>query len=221
MSNSLSSFLPKIAALVLAGAAIVVFTASAAQGIAPSIVSPKISGWKQLSPTQQKLLAPLEADWDQLGSNRQSKWVEIANKMPSMSAPERERIQRRMRAWALMTPAERAQARESFREIKKKPPETRQRAWDEYQQLPKDERERLAAEARARASALPPPDRTGKRQIRPPTVRAPLAAPGSPAKPIDPPPPAPPAPGSSAAPEQSSRVAFNLGADRRTSNSLG
>jgi hypothetical protein len=52
-----------------------------------------------------------------------------------------------MQAWAKLTPEQRRQARETYKQIVKAPPEKRgklREQWAEYQQLPPQERDRLA-----------------------------------------------------------------------------
>ena len=63
--------------------------------------------WSELSPKQQAVLAPLAADWETLDTTRRKKWVTIANRYPKMKPDEQARLQRRMQAWAALTPAER------------------------------------------------------------------------------------------------------------------
>ncbi len=59
-------------------------------------------------------------------------------------------MQRRMQAWAKLSPEQRRQARENYRRIVKAPPEKREKlrqAWAEYQALPADERQSLVPPA--------------------------------------------------------------------------
>jgi len=56
--------------------------------------APKHSGnWDDLSPVQQKILAPLEEDWSYLSKERRQKWIQVANVYPKMKRADQERLQ--------------------------------------------------------------------------------------------------------------------------------
>lgn len=103
--------------------------------------------WSALSPSQQRALRPLQAEWGRIDSPRRSKWIEIADRFPTMSPDEQARIQNRMAEWAKMTPRERGQARMNFREAQQVPAQERKAKWDEYNALPLEKRQQLAAKA--------------------------------------------------------------------------
>jgi hypothetical protein len=130
--------------------------------------------WAELTAEQQRVLAPLKADWDWLDRERKLKWVGIAKRYPAMKPQEQARVQRRMQAWAKLTPEQRRQARESYKQIAKQPPAQRDKLrekWAEYQrQQPAVPARRLLVpeddavpegdavpEAEAPASAVIPP----------------------------------------------------------------
>jgi hypothetical protein len=76
-----------------------------------------------------------------------------------MKAEEQERVQRRMQAWAKLTPEQRRQARENYQRIAKQRAEKRAKlreAWAEYQALPPHERQSLA----------PPPEPPAEKKRR-------------------------------------------------------
>src|SRR5207237_9969278 len=75
--------------------------------------------WAELTAEQQQILAPLKADWDLLDPERRLKWIAIAKRYPRMKAMEQERVQRRMQAWARLTPEQRRQARENYKQLAK------------------------------------------------------------------------------------------------------
>jgi hypothetical protein len=107
--------------------------------------------WAELTADQQMILAPLKADWESLEPERRRKWIGIAKRYPTMKVAEQERITRRMQRWAMLSPEQRRQARETYKQIVKVPPEKRgnlRDQWAEYQQLPPQERENLIAEPR-------------------------------------------------------------------------
>lgn len=103
--------------------------------------------WSSLSPSQKNALKPLEREWDRIDSPRKTKWLEIANKFPTLPAAEQARIQTRMAEWAKMTPKERGQARMNFKEAQQVPAQERKARWEAYQALPPEQQKQLAARA--------------------------------------------------------------------------
>jgi len=92
--------------------------------------------WGELTVDQQKVLEPLKPDWDALDRARKLKWVGIAKRYPAMKPQEQARVQRRMQAWAKLTPQQRRQARETYKQLAKQPPGERDKLrnkWAEYQ----------------------------------------------------------------------------------------
>jgi len=102
--------------------------------------------WAELTAEQQQILAPLKDDWENLAVERRKKWIGIAKRYPGMKPEEQARVQRRMQAWAKLTPEQRRQARESYKNIAKdkdRHGDLREQ-WAEYQALPPEERQSLA-----------------------------------------------------------------------------
>ena len=123
---------------------------------AAKVTSPKPL-WSDLTPAQQQALAPLSTDWDKLDSLRKQKWLALANKFSSMKPEEQQRVQDRMREWAKLTPAQRRAARESYARTKKLNADQKSEKWQQYQNLPEEEKKKLAAEAenKKRVANLP------------------------------------------------------------------
>lgn len=125
--------------------------------------------WGQLTAQQQSTLAPIQGEWDQLEPIRKRKWLGIAQRYPKMKAEEQQRVQRRMKEWASLTPEQRRAAREKYREFELLPQEERQamrEKWEQYQQelaeRERAEKERVAQEEAARAAdAQSPVQSTG------------------------------------------------------------
>jgi uncharacterized protein DUF3106 len=93
--------------------------------------------WTELTPAQQQVLAPVQAEWEQLDTTRRKKWVAIADRYRTMKPAEQERLQKRMQEWAKLTPEERKAARQKYQTLKKQPPQKRdevKRRWQEYEQ---------------------------------------------------------------------------------------
>jgi len=113
----------------------IAFSAAAAQTKpeAKKIAKP---AWTELSLAQQQVLAPLQAEWEQLDTVRRKKWVSIADRYPTMKPPEQERLKKRMQEWAALSPAERKVAREKYQSLKREPKKRDElkRRWQEYEQ---------------------------------------------------------------------------------------
>lgn len=155
----------------------------------PSRTSPDGIEWKALTAPQRQALAPLERDWSNFDAAQKLKWVELAQRFPQLSAAERTRIQERMADWARMTPAERGQARLRYLQARRAAPDGRGARWEDYQALPSEQKEKLAARAvspAASGSVAARPGANGKAQG---SVKSNLVT--SPAFPLPPKPVAP------------------------------
>jgi hypothetical protein len=60
---------------------------------------PKQPTWSQLTPEQQKILAPLAKDWDQLTDSQRSRFIATAKRYPKMTPAEQERFQQHLPEW--------------------------------------------------------------------------------------------------------------------------
>ncbi|MEW9585935.1 DUF3106 domain-containing protein [Paraburkholderia sp. DGU8] len=110
--------------------------------------------WSRLSAAQHVALAPFESQWDSFSDERKRKWLKIALRYPKMSTDAQKRLHERMTEWVRMTPDQRRVARENYQVSKELPRETRQNAWKAYQQLPEEQKERLAASERKRRPSV-------------------------------------------------------------------
>lgn len=111
------------------------------------------SAWNSLDPALRRSLAPLERDWAQMSPDHQQKWVEMAQRLPSMSVDKQQRIRSRMAEWARMSPAERGQARLHFLQAQRTGTEDRGKRWGDYQALPNDQKKQFAARAAGPAAS--------------------------------------------------------------------
>ena len=91
--------------------------------------------WKNLSPLQQAVLASLESDWSTFSQSRKIKWLKVANRYPTMSAADQERLQGRMSEWSKLPQKDRRMARDNYLSSMQFPPEQKMAAWESYQQL--------------------------------------------------------------------------------------
>src|SRR5258708_3728733 len=112
--------------MVKALAAVICWLCVAVPALALSPSDVKKPTWKDLTPAQQQVLAPLRADWDTLDTVRRKKWVGIAERYPKMKPEEQKRVQERMRDWAKLTPEQRRVARQRYQALAKLPPKQRQ-----------------------------------------------------------------------------------------------
>jgi len=119
------------------------------QAGATKVVQAPESGpkWSELSATQRNSLRPLERDWSTIDADRKEKWIEIAQRIPSMNPTERERIQARMTEWARLSPSERGQARIGYQQAQQVAPKDRQAQWQAYQALTAEQKRQLQAKA--------------------------------------------------------------------------
>jgi hypothetical protein len=182
--------------------------------------------WRSLSPAQQVALQPLQAEWDQMDGVRKQKWLQLANRFAGMKPEEQERVHERMREWAKLTPEQRELARETYTRTRKIAPEQKNATWESYQQLPEEQKKKLAASATARKTPRVVPSQANGKVVAPlgqgatscpagtvkNTVSAappcvPLPVPATPAPPPPVQPPATPQP----APEPEKQVPANWG----------
>jgi hypothetical protein len=127
--------------------------------------------WSDLKPAQQQALAPLQASWEELGPVRKLKWLEIGNRLATMKADEKLRVQERMREWVALSPAERKVVRENYARAQKiTPPGQKAAQWEQYQQLPDEDKRKLAEAAAAKKTqvAKPPTPAQAQAQVKTP-----------------------------------------------------
>ena len=146
-SVTVHAFLVMVASITLLGASIAhAQTAnSGAHGKSTAMPIKTPDGtWEGLNPTQQKILAPLESDWDYILPDGRKKWIYVANIYPKMSAPDQERLQSRMTSWSNLSQKDRRLARENYLASLKFPAEKKAEAWSAYQKLSDEQKKKLA-----------------------------------------------------------------------------
>jgi hypothetical protein len=139
--------------------------------------------WKDLTPVQQQALEPLNAEWDKMDALRKKKWLDIANRYASMNPDEQSRVHERMREWVKMTPEQRRQVRQNFARTQKIDPSSKSAQWEEYQQLPEEQKKELAAKAaiKKQVANLPTPAQSKMKTVEPIKRPLPPAGPELPA----------------------------------------
>jgi len=100
--------------------------------------------WESLNQNQQKILAPLESDWDYMLPDSRKKWIYISNIYPKMSSQDQERLQSRMTGWSNLSQKDRRIARENYLASLQFPAEKKAEAWQAYQQLSEEDKKKLA-----------------------------------------------------------------------------
>lgn len=141
--------------------------------------------WERLTAAQQLALMPFATKWDKFSDVRKRKWLKIAAHYPKMSATAQKRLHARMVEWIRMTPEQRRVARENYLVSKKLSAQTREKAWRTYQQLPREQKEELAAAAEKpriivnapSSSVMSAPITASDPLISPPVNAAPVAPP--------------------------------------------
>jgi len=106
--------------------------------------------WQQLSPLQQTVLASLESDWSSFTPASKTKWLKVADRYPAMTTAEQERLQARMAAWAKLPQKDRRIARDNYLSSMQFPVEQKTAAWEAYQQLSDEEKQKLAQQEQSR-----------------------------------------------------------------------
>lgn len=115
-----------------------------AANVLPAIAAPQ---WSELEPAQQQALHPLKSKWSELSDVQRRKWIAIVKNFPKLPPADQAKVQERMSAWATLKPIERERARENFTNSKLTPSLSKAGSWEEYQALPKEERDKLASQA--------------------------------------------------------------------------
>lgn len=124
--------------------------------------------WAELSAAQQTALAPLAPEWDSMPSARKTKWLAIGKKYATMSPAEQQRVQKRMSEWMKLTPQQRLVARDSYTRAKKLDQDQKSARWEQYQQLPPEQKEKLAnTTIKKRVTTLPPAHGANKAAVAP------------------------------------------------------
>jgi hypothetical protein len=122
--------------------------------------------WSRLSSAEHIALAPFAAQWDTFSDERKRKWLKIASRYPKMSPEAQKRLHEQMAEWVRMTPEQRRIARENYQISKRLSRETRQDAWKAYQQLPEEQKERLAASEHKRRPTVVSAPPSGKSELK-------------------------------------------------------
>ncbi|MDX9843424.1 MAG: DUF3106 domain-containing protein [Aquabacterium sp.] len=126
-----------------------------------------LAQWRELTPAQREVLAPLARQWGQMDDTAREKWLNVADRYKRLSPAEQGRVRERMEKWSNLPPQARGEARLRFQQSRQLSPEERQRKWEAYQSLPPETREALSRRAQRQAKPVElPRDMTGPREAR-------------------------------------------------------
>jgi hypothetical protein len=98
---------------------------------------------------------------------RKQKWLQLANRFTSMKPEEQQRVQERMREWAKLSPAQRELARETYARARKIAPDQKTASWESYQQLPDEQKKKLAASVAGRKTTSVVPSQANGKVVAP------------------------------------------------------
>ena len=115
------------------------------QAKAVSAPEKKVDGsWDSLNSSQQKILQPLEDDWNYMTPDNHKRWIQVANIYPKMSEQDQQRLQSRMGSWSNLSQRDRRLARENYLSSLKFPADKKAEAWSAYQKLSQEEKLKLS-----------------------------------------------------------------------------
>ncbi|CAN5501725.1 hypothetical protein BH11PSE7_BH11PSE7_05440 [soil metagenome] len=118
--------------------------------------APASTGWTELTPPQQQALKPLQANWGSLSEGQKRKWLAVSQNYPKMAPSEQATLHSRMTEWAGLSARQRNEARLNFAEVKQHSPDEKKAKWEAYQALSADEKQKLAAGAKAKPLGAAP-----------------------------------------------------------------
>ncbi|SEA53847.1 DUF3106 domain-containing protein [Paraburkholderia sartisoli] len=130
------------------------------------IASKNPLSWSRLTEAEHVALAPFASQWDTFSDARKRKWIKIASRYAKMSPEAQKRLHDQMTEWTRITPEQRRVARENYQASKELPREARRNAWKAYQQLPEEQKERLAASEHRRRPTVVSAPPTGKSEVK-------------------------------------------------------
>lgn len=129
-----------------------------ANTIAKSVADDGDLRWSELKPRQRQILQPLSSEWDRMDAVSREKWLKIAGRFSKATPQELQRIHERMQEWLKLTPEQRRIVRENHTRAKKLDPARKSAEWQQYQNLPEEQKKKLAASAspKKHVANLPP-----------------------------------------------------------------
>jgi hypothetical protein len=118
--------------------------------------------WVDLSPVEQQALAPFAPKWNTFPTAEKRAWLKVVERIGSMTADQRQKLNTRMQQWAELTPEQRVRARANFNLASKAPAEQRKAEFEQYRAMTPEQRKVLrAAGSTSNTAALYDGARTG------------------------------------------------------------
>jgi len=102
--------------------------------------------WMDLTESQQQALAPLAQQWPTMTEPHKRKWLAISQNFAQLSVEEQATVQGRMRAWAALSPQQRAAARLNYADAQQLLQDDKKAKWEAYQALSPQAKQKLAAQ---------------------------------------------------------------------------
>jgi hypothetical protein len=134
--------------------------------------APEPVSWEQMTPEQKVALEPLSHKWNTMANPARQKWLGIAKVFASLRPEEQQRMHEKMHEFVGLTAEERRLVRENFSRSKTLDPSQKSAQWEQYRQLPEEEKKKLAAEAasastKKKVTALPSPSQPQIKTVAP------------------------------------------------------
>lgn len=101
--------------------------------------------WSELTPAQQRELAPFAQQWNAWPLEEKRAWVRLADRLPKLPADQQARARARIAEWAALSPEQRRLARQNFRLARQLPAERRVQQWQRYDTMTPEQKEVLRA----------------------------------------------------------------------------
>ncbi|MDK2126321.1 DUF3106 domain-containing protein [Parachitinimonas caeni] len=82
----------------------------------------------QLTPSQQQVLRPLAAEWDNFSAKKRSRFIKIADSYKTLTPQQQARVSERLKHWSTLSHEDRQRARENYKRLNELPPSERAQA---------------------------------------------------------------------------------------------
>ncbi|NDU79784.1 MAG: DUF3106 domain-containing protein [Ferrovum sp.] len=81
----------------------------------------EVTGWSQLSPQQQSILAPAHNNWDKMQETQHRRLINAAKHYPELTPTQQARFQKRLPIWIQLPVSDRERARNNFKKYRSLP----------------------------------------------------------------------------------------------------
>ncbi|MFN3593525.1 MAG: DUF3106 domain-containing protein [Thiobacillaceae bacterium] len=102
--------------------------------VLPLAVSADVgTDWRTLTPAQREALAPLADVWVQLPADQRASLIRLSAGYPRLNQRQRRLFHERLPYWVVLTPEQRAVARQNYRRLSALPEQERARILQRWQ----------------------------------------------------------------------------------------